>query len=377
MISVLEFTSSFKVGGSEKQAVLLMRHLDKRKYRVLAACLSTEGRLLEHVVEDEIPVVEFKLKRFYDLNAIFQLIKFIKFVKKQRVSIVHTHDFYTNIFGIVGAKLAGVEVVIGSLRDTTYVRSFMQRLVQKMVFRLATMIVVNSFGVKQVLRAQGIRINKIKVIKNCVEIDKYVYKDMYRKKDFGYENHQKLVGVVANLRPEKDHQTFLRAASLIKKEMPSAQFLIVGNGVLRKQLEYMSEQMGLKDDVRFLGERHDIPQIMDLLTVFVLCSRGNEGLPNAILEAMAAGKPIVATDIFGNNELVENGVNGILVPANNPEKLAEKILTVLRDDELAYEMGKRGLLTVKRHHSMEKIINEFELFYDSVSHNILQRISGS
>ena len=179
------------------------------------------------------------------------------------------------------------------------------------------------------------------------------------------------IGIVAKLSPVKGHQYFLEAAAAIADARSNVAFLVVGDGVRKKELEEMAAELGIADKVIFAGARDDVPSLLKLMDVFVLSSL-SEGSPNVVLEAMAAGLPVVATDVGGLPEIVIDGESGILVPPGDSGALAAAVGDLLDDPARAVAMGRTGLALAMERHDIERVVREMEGIMD----RLLDQFSG-
>jgi len=183
------------------------------------------------------------------------------------------------------------------------------------------------------------------------------------QRQLGLDRDTPVVGIVANLIPYKGHREFIEAASIVNKEFPDTKYLIIGrDDGIGEDLRNLARTLNIMDTLIFTGARNDIPALLALIDIQVLASH-EESLSNAILEGMAAGNPLVVTDVGGNTEMVIPGETGIVVPPRNPEALANGILTLLRDREKAGKMGLAGQERVKNHFDINKMIKEMEELY--------------
>jgi L-malate glycosyltransferase len=368
--NVLQLIDSFNQGGSERQAVQLTRLLkDSGRYQVHIACLSQKGVLrseLEAIGFRDIP--EFPLNSFYDGNALKQVRSFAALLKELRIDVVHTHDFYTNIFGMAGSALARVPVRIASRRESGK-RAGHKRAVERGVYRLAHAVVANCEVVRQQLIDEGVRAEKIVTIHNGLGNGCFSELDSSRETalaSFGLPTDRPLrfVTSVANLRAVKDYPTFLRSAVEVQRIIPNSAFLIAGEGNLLDSLRSLAQELGLKE-VFFLGRCEAITKLLGLSEVCVLSSQ-SEGFSNSILEYMAAARPVVATDVGGAREAVINGESGYLVPAGDHEKMAARIVSLLAEPEHARAMGKRGQLSAREKFSSEARLRKTETLYEQL-----------
>ena len=357
---MLQFIGSFHQGGSERQAVQLTRLLKEgAEVNVFAAALNKEGVLLaemESLGLREIP--EFKLASFYDLNFLKQLKKCVRFLRENKIEIVHTHDFYTNVFGITAARLARIPLKIASKRETGGMRSQAQKIIEKQIFKTADRVVANSEAVKNYLISEGTVANKINVVYNGLDLQRLTPKTTNRKTICGELNlpadeEIKFITMVANLRHEvKNQPMFLHAAQKISEKFPQTHFVLAGEGELKEALENLAKLLKIEKNTHFIGRCERVPELLFVSYACVLTSRA-EGFSNAIMEYMAAGKPVVATDVGGASEAVCEGITGYLVDSDNHEMLANRLKELLENEEKAAQFGEKGREIVRQKFSLE------------------------
>jgi Glycosyltransferase len=374
VINVLQLIDSFDQGGSEQQAVQLTRLLKRSgRYDVHVACLSKRGTLrskLEEIGFTDIP--EFPLDSFYDRNAVKQVRRLAAFLRELQISVVHTHDFYTNIFGMAASALAHVPVRIASRRESGK-RSSHKRTVERGAYRLAHAVVANCEVVRQQLIDEGVPPDKVVTIHNGLEKEHFFDRKSDREtvlRKFGLPTGKGLrfVTSVANLRDVKDYPTFLRAAAKVRSSIPDSAFLIAGEGQMLDSLRCLAQELELKDEVFFLGRCDSTTELLSLSEVCVLSSR-SEGFSNSILEYMAAARPVVATDVGGAREAVTEDETGFLVAAGDHEKMAACIISLLREPERARSMGERGRERAKQKFSSEARLCKSETLYEQLLSN--------
>ena len=370
---ILQLIGSFELGGSELQAVRLARKLRRDgAFEICVACLDRRGPLISEIdrlAEPDIP--EFPLTSFYDLNFLRQTLRLRSFLKQNEIDLVHTHDFYSNIFGMFGATAARLGARIASKRETLSKTTF-QFAAERQAFRLSKRIVANSHAVKGFLTANGVPERKIVTIYNGLDPARFVNREVERRKEAigqfasALPPGAKLVTIVANMRSDvKDHRSFLRAAKKAAETRPEAVFILAGEGELREGLIAFADELGIGSRCRFIGSGWDIGSLLSVSDVGVLCSR-SEGFSNAILEYMAAGLPVVATDVGGAREAVENGRTGYIVPPEDAEALAEAVTRLLNDDAMAREMGERGRMAARERFSAEAQLRAVMNLYDTL-----------
>ena len=347
-------------------------------YRVFVATLDGNGPLrseLERYGITEIP--EYPLTSFYDRNAAVQVRRFARYLKENRIDVIHAHDFYTNIFGMTAAALARVPVRIASRRESA-VRVAKQRLVERGAYRLAHQVVANCEEVRQQLIQEGLRPEKVTTLYNGLDLTRVTPSANLRRDEtlaslnLPANGRRKLVTMVANFRAHfqhpkpiclKDHPTFLRAAQRVSAAVPDAVFVIAGEGDLLEETRELAREFGLGEKTSFVGR---CARVADLLAVSDVCvlSSSSEGFSNSILEYMAAARPVVVTDVGGAREAVVEGETGYLVPSGDDSTMAERLILLLQEPERARAMGERGRQVVKEKFSSEAQLRRTENFYD-------------
>lgn len=374
--NVLQLIGSFHQGGSERQAVQLTRLLrEDATYNVFLAGLNNEGVLRAEVQQfgfSDIP--EFPLTSFYDLNFLKQLKKCVQFLRENKIEIVHTHDFYTNVFGIAAARLARVPVKIASKRETGGMRSKAQKIIEKRIFGVADAIVVNSKAVKNYLTEAGISAEKTEVIYNGLDLSRLKPNETNRAeicKDLNLpiDENIKFITLVANLRHEvKNQPMFLRAAREISESVADAHFVLAGEGELKNDLERLARELGIAEKTHFIGRCTRIPELLSVSFAGVLTSFA-EGFSNSILEYMAAQIPVVATRVGGAGEAVIEGENGFLVESDDDKALAKKLIWLLENPEKAQQFGKNGRKSVEENFSCAAQLKNTLALYERKSND--------
>jgi L-malate glycosyltransferase len=371
-LRVMHLVSSFHTGGSERQAVQLARLLQESgRYDVHLATLDGSGVLrdeIERLGLAEIP--EYRLTSFYDANMMRQLRRFARLLTEQRIDVVQTHDFYSNVFGMIGATLARVPVRIAARRETTGWRSAAQKRVERMAYRLAHAVIANAEAVRQQLISEGAQAHKIAVIYNGLDLERIrrpaSVTDQALRASFGLPDEHGLsfVTIIANLRHAvKDHPTFLRAAARAYQAYPQSRFILAGEGELISAMREMAEQLGITDQTYFIGRTERVAELLAITDVCVLSSLA-EGFSNSILEYMAAARPAVVTDVGGAREAIMDGVTGFIVAAGDDRLMAERITLLLKETEQAREMGRRARLVVEEKFSCKAQLDRTEALYN-------------
>ncbi|MBI2359835.1 MAG: GT4 family glycosyltransferase PelF [Deltaproteobacteria bacterium] len=367
-IKLLEFIHLFYIGGTERQFVNLGQALDGSKFELHFACLEREGEYLKEIEALGAPLVEHRISSLLHGATLREQLRFARYLKQHRIQIMHSYSFYPNFFAVPAARLAGVPVIIASIRDTGVYLTPMRRRAQRIVCRLAHRIVANSEAVKSWLISEGYDAGKIAVIRNGIDISRFVNarRDGRVHRELGIPSEAPLIGMICRLKPLKGIDYFLEAAAIVLHRFPDARFLIVGGDgddrAYRRELEGYARDLALEGRVFFMEFRLDVPEVLAELALSVLPSL-SEGLPNSVLEAMAAGVPVVATRVGGNPEAVEDGVSGLLVPPQDSAALARAMCRILRDPELASRFGQVGRRRVAEQFSIERMTRATEGLY--------------
>jgi L-malate glycosyltransferase len=373
--NVLIFTGSFDQGGSERQAVQLAGLLRASgRFGVRVACLKDGGVLrgeVERLGLGEVP--SFPLTSFYDRNAVAQLRRCARYLRRQKIDVVQTFDFYTNVFGLAASALARVPARIGARRETAGTKTRAQLWTERRAYRLAHAVVANAEAVRRELLAAGVPARKVVTIYNGMDVERVAPRPRLGRAEalrlFGLpaEGARRFVTIVANMRhAEKDQATFLRAARRVREAVPDAAFVLAGEGELLEKTRAHAAELGLGDDAFFVGRCEEVSELLSLSDVCVLSSRGVEGFSNSITEYMAAGRPVVATDVGGAREAVVEGETGFVVAPGDDAAMAARIVELLRDPERARAFGRRGREVVEQKFSCAAQLQRTEQLYQQL-----------
>ena len=354
-------------GGAERQIYELAKGLDKDKFNVTVASLECVGQAPRQLVEGIGCRLEtFRVVRVYGLSGFIQGLKFFRFLKTARVDIVQTYHFSSDIWGVFWAHLAGVPVIISNRRDMGFWRKNHHAPAYRFINRWVKKIVTVTESVKKmVIETEGVAPSKVEVICNGVDVSVGRQPSDVRslKEELGIKENELVVIHVANLKPVKGHRFLLRAFAEIIRQVPHVKLLLIGKDELNGSLHRLASQLDIANNVLFLGTRQDVPDLLSAADICVLPSL-SEGMSNAILEYMAAGKPVVATNVGGNPELIKNGFNGFLVAVENVEELKNALLALIKDAGKRQAMGANGFTRVKQEFSMEKMVRKYEELFN-------------
>jgi L-malate glycosyltransferase len=354
-IPIAVFLSSFDPGGTEKQMTELIRRLDRRRFAVHAVCFHRRGPWLAGVEEAAESIVEFPIQGFRRPATWRQMAAFAAWCRAREIAVLQACDFYANVFALPAAARAGVPLRVGSRRDLNPDKSRPKLALQRLAYAAAHRVVANSQAAASWLLAERVPPRSIAVIPNGIDFD-------------GFPAAAPRVGplrrviTVANLRSEKAHEILIEAAARLRADWPDLEYLIVGDGPRREELEALSRARGLERQVRFLGQREDVPALLAASDVFVLPSR-TEAFPNGIMEAMAAGLPAVACAVGGILELVAPGRTGSLVAPDDPAALAAALGALLADPARARVLGAAAQRHIEARYSFDRMVAAFEGLY--------------
>lgn len=342
---------------------------------LFVACPS-HGPLTEALTAEGVGVFVVPMRKTYDLRAIFRLYTILT---KYRIDVVHSHGLLVNILSRVASCLAGTRVSISTahiplnLKSGKQAQNTLEKLMIPYYLVLDNVtslfndkIIAVSHAVRNDLIEQGVNAEKIEVVQNGIDMNPT--SDNGSKGKISHNGENAIVGTITRLSPQKDLETFLRMAALVIEKVPRVTFIVIGDGEERERLELLAGDLGIHDNVAFLGYREDARELLKTFDIFALSSRW-EGLPLVVLEAMEAKKPVVATAVDGVKEAVEHNRTGLLVEPERPELMADAIIELINNPKHAKAMGRRGRERVKKVFSIERVINTVEQIYFSRAFN--------
>jgi len=360
------------LSGVQKSMLDIISRLDPNKYDITVLC-QTEGDLTQALKQKNIrfitlPELKREINPYYDLLAFLKLYKLLKHGK---YDLVHTHSSKPGIIGRLAAKAAGIKCIVHTVQGFAFHEhsSNMQIFLVGLLEKLAGMashkvIFVNSKDRDVASKMKLVANHKMVTIHNGVDLNQCNSANGVKNGN-GIKKNGAMVGMVARLWEQKAPQDYIASIPKVVAKIPDAKFLVIGDGPLETELKKMSAKLGIEKNVQFLGWRQDINDLLKVIDVVVLPSLW-EGLPVAILEAMALSKPIVATNIKGNNELVVHGETGYLVKPGNPEEISSYVLKLLNDQPLAKKMGRLGYSRVKEKFALNKIVEQTSSLYENL-----------
>src|SRR5215831_11587241 len=357
--NVLFIIDSFEQGGSERQALQLLRQLhESGEVRVRLACLQNRGSLKAEAEQLGIGEIhEYPLTSFYDLNFAQQLRRFIRHLKENAIDVVHTHCFYTNIFGMTGAFLAGVPARVTSKGETDGFRTPLQKRAERISFRLGQRVIANCLVVQDMLIREGVDPKKIIQHYNGLDLDRLQVSGASRESatvKFNLPAGKRFIKIVSNLRkPVKDHPMFLRAAARVRAAVPDAAFVVAGEGELMPGLRALALELGIPDEVHFIG-RGDDEKMADRI-IQVLSDDGAARRMGAKGRAMVAGKFSSEQHLRNTLELYQELLHR---PAGQARKFQSDNTSTSRRSVADLSLAQALTLGVEEHEQPESFLKE-------------------
>lgn len=366
-MQILFLIPSFIVGGAEMQLLTLVRGLDKNRFSPWVATFYPHGALRpQFEASVGVQVVCMDKKGPLDFSYLKRL---VQLVRLNHFDIMQMYNTSAKAIGLMLTGPGRIPTSIVTERSAaelpTSLGSQIYRKIEKHLIRRATVLIANSLAGAQFLRAKGVAAEKIQVIFNGLDPERLAIaqSEASIRAELGLAPQQPVVGTVGSLKIEKDHDTFLLAARHVLKEMPECKFVIIGAGPRLPALQELARTLGISGSVIFTGARSDVASYLNMMTVFVLTSPKTEGCSNAILEAMALARPVVATRVGGNAELVEDARTGFLIQPGDHQQLAQKMTMLIRARGLAQQMGRFGWEKIQAHFTLEQMINQYQNLY--------------
>lgn len=350
--------------GTEKQLLLLLNNLNREMFQPYLCVLKSSDWLESRF--NACPVHVLGITSFKDFKSYLHIYKFAGFLKEKKIDIIQTHFRDAGIAGILAAKLAGTGTVISTRRNQGYWLNNRELALQKFLNRWVDVFIANSNSTKKWMSdIERVSEEKAQVIYNGIDIDAFDKSNpgtrLKSREMLGINGNAPAIGIVANLRPVKGVDIFLRAAAIVRNEIPSAAFFVVGDGSEKDNLKKLRHELELDGEVRFLGKREDIPFLLTALDLGVLSSH-SESFSNAVVEYLAAGLPVVCTDVGGCREAVEHGVNGFIVPTGDYGKMASRIIEIIKKG-LVSGMSLKSRQMAENYFSISKTGKAYEGVY--------------
>ena len=372
-INILHIIDGFRMGGAENKLCELIEKTDQKKFQIALVNVGPMGPLENKFKNLNVKIFDLQRKYRFDLLPFIKLYHIIKTLK---IDIIQTTLFWADFIGAFVGKIARVKTVISWETVTHSGKYYHNNLQRKYGYRFAMnfcdKIIAVSAQVKQSLKQYpGLNSQKVKIIHYGVDLEKFKplpeKNRIQKRKEINLPENAFVILVVGRLEPQKGHKNLIKAVDPLIKENKNLFVLLVGEGSQQSDLEKQIRESGLNENIRLLGRRDDICNILNSVDLFCLPSIAGEGLPNAILEAMACGVPTVATDVGGSSEIVTNGFNGFIVSPNSSNQLHSAILKLVNDASLLKNQSKIARERVVRDFSLRKQIEDFQNLYLELS----------
>jgi glycosyltransferase involved in cell wall biosynthesis/peptidoglycan/xylan/chitin deacetylase (PgdA/CDA1 family) len=360
---VLHLIWALDLGGAERQVVEIVRGLDRARFEPTVGCLVRKGRWGERLEREGIRVVEFAKHRRFDPGVALRLRRFLR---AERFDVVHTHAFTAATWGRLAAALSGTPVVIAHEHSAFSLDSRTRRAMDRLLAPLTDRwIVVAESLARDLVAREKLPTGRMVVVPNGIAPGAEVAAEPTPalRAALAGAPRTSLVGTLARFEPRKGLDVLIDAFALVAARHQDCGLALVGEGPLRRDLERQVRRLGLSERVRFCGRRDEVAEVLAALDVFVLPSHA-EGLSIALLEAGAAGRPVVATSVGGNGEVVRDGLTGLLVPPGDAPALADAVVRLLDDAAAATAMGRRLAADVRERFASAEMVRRIERVYE-------------
>lgn len=364
---IILLVEDFRIGGLERVVETIFYGLDRERYDPCIWCLAAGGELFQRISRKGEKIILLNIKTYYNPVNIFKLAFLLR---KNKIQILHAHGYFASTIGRISALLARTPVVISHVHTTYFSFSRRNKYIEKFLSYFTDRIVCVSTAAQNFV----IEVEKIYPSKTCLIYNAAVVPDT-RDLDEQTESERSLLGIthkdfvaisVASLTPHKGHHVLLGAATIIMREYPHFKLLIVGDGPIRIELEEHAKRAGIFNNTIFTGLRENVFPLLKLANIFVLASTEREGLGIALIEAMAAGLPVIGTRLGGIPEVIEENINGLLSAPGDVRGLATAIKILIDSKGLAERMGRQGEKIYHEKFSVPQMIRNLESLYDKL-----------
>ena len=361
--TVLHLSTSSGPGGAERMISTLTAALNQGQFRIIVG-LFRPGWLQAECEALGVRTSVMPLAGRFNLQWFRACLRLLR---KERVALIHAHEFSAILCGWIMAKLAGIPLVATVHGKNYFSEKLRRRVVYRFVSRQGTMITVSHDLKRFVCDKVGVAEKRVEVIYNGVAPALTVTDEETQKckAELGISGCYPVLGVVGSLYIVKGHRFLLEAMPELLRRWPRARLLVIGRGELEVALKEQVEQLAIGTNVHFLGMRQDVPRLLSVLDAFVLPSL-SEGLSLALLEAMACGKPVVATRVGGNPELIDHGRTGFLVQPEDAKDLAAYLVKLLSDPKMMQQFGRQAAERVGQHFSVGQMVDQYNDRYASL-----------
>ncbi|HPL62317.1 MAG TPA: glycosyltransferase [Syntrophales bacterium] len=360
---ILHVTHSLNIGGLERVVVDLAKEFGNRGHEVHICCLSDKEPLAAEA--ERAGAFVFSLNK--EPGPAFGLpLRIAGEIRKRQVDVIHTHNAAGLIYGVTAALVSGARCIVHTEhgKEPALSQNKIGKLTEKFLLGKTSIVAVSEQLREDLVREYDLPAGRIKVVLNGINAERFRRPECREKArmSMGIENGGVLIGHIARLVPLKNQKFLIAIFGELKKIHPEVRLVIAGGGPLMNELRSFAEKERLSGDVLFLGERRDIPEILSALDLFILPSL-TEGISITLLEAMAAGVPVIASRVGGNEEIIEHGRSGILISPDEPREWIEKIGILLRNQSERIRLAEAAGGTVRKRFSTSAMAEEYEHVY--------------
>ncbi len=368
-VRVMHLINSFEMGGTERQAVELLKRLDATRFDVSLGAIQRKGGLYDEITDRFPDLHLFPLNSLYNRNAWQQARALREHLLRERIDILHAHDFYAGWLGSFATRFTPTKFIVAQ-RHLRLSDRRIHDLGRRLMNALADRVIVNAEMIREHVLAEGLaKPAKLAVIRNGLDWGHLVNeRDTMRRAlldELNLPDNVLLIGKIANLRAVKGHEHLINAAEHVINEFPNAHFVFIGEGELRAELEEQAKELRIAHRIHFLGNRPQAARYNAAFDLAVLASL-HEGLPNAVLEAMSAGTAVVATAVGGVREIIADGVTGYAALPANSANLAARIAQALSNDDERQRLAMAGREFVLAQFGMDQMVSQTEALYTVV-----------
>lgn len=350
-IPIMLMVRELGIGGCERDLTKLAKSLVRSRFAPHVGCFHSEGLRSAELRAAGIPIVRFAVRSFLYPSAFWQALQMVRYVRENKIQVVHCFDVPTVVFGVPTAYFGGVPAIVSAQLGVRELFSTIYHRVLRVTDHMSDVVVANSAYIQQYLvRRERIPAHRTYLCYNGVELD--VFKaDGTHLKPSSIADAALVIGTICALRPEKRVDLLLRAFAQIRHLLPGIKLLIVGSGPVLPQLEALHTELGIENDCVFEPSQTDVAPWMRALDIYVMCSE-SESFPNALLEAMACGCAVIGSQVGGIPELIDDGVSGLLFESKSVNSLSEAIKKMILDPDLRRDLGAKAAARARDHFSM-------------------------
>ncbi|MEM9742743.1 MAG: glycosyltransferase [Pseudomonadota bacterium] len=370
-INLLMLVLNLDVGGQERMLIELATGLQSTEYRPMICCLETRGELASVAESNGIEVLALERRSGRSLGAVRQLRKLLR---SRKVGLLHSHNEPALLFG--AAATAATRVKHVHTKHGMGSASSLAQLLVRAALRTVDFAVSVSDELAERLKGEGVAEHRIAAISNAINLTPFlaIHREPLRSTGSGSRQSGPVIGHVARLSEIKNQKLLLQVFSRFRKAVPTAKLVIVGDGPERSQLENIAHELQVADAVQFLGQRTDIPDLLESFDWFALTSR-SEGTPISVIEAMAAGLPVTATDVGGLAALVKHDQTGLLASLDDSDTQLENWLRLAGDETARTRMGARARDFVTANYGLSKMVYAYASLYHQALASPRERVA--